>query len=258
MRRVDVRSPYQTKVSMKSPRNDPDAFIARLFPAGHAIDRSSVLSSQIYTVLREGIITMALRPDDQIYERVIADTLGVSRTPIREALQRLARDELVLIAAQSGTYVAPVRREQFVESALIRKVLETAGIRHAAAMIGQRELQELRDIHLAHRRAIEFKDAVAAIAYDNAFHAKVSAAAQLPKVLSLVELVRAPIDRVRHVTVRDPVVGDVTLRQHEAILRALEQHDPVAAEAALQAHLDDAFERQMAAFERNRAMFEGE
>lgn len=244
---------------MKSERTtDQDAFIARLLPEAVTLDRSKTLSTQIYQLLRDAIVTMALQPNDMIFERAIVEALDVSRTPVREALLQLAREELVLIAAQSGTFVAPVKREQFVESALIRKVLETAAIRRAAEIISARELEQLHDIHDAHRRAIDRGNTVAAIACDNAFHAAVSAAARLPRVLQLVELVRAPIDRVRHVTVRDPVVAKVTLAQHQAVLDALEQHDPDEAESALHEHLDDAFARQQRAYDENVALFGGQ
>lgn len=242
---------------MKSLRHDPATFIGRLFPQGVQVDRSLPLSTQIHALLRESIITMTLVPNEKIFERLIAEELAISRTPVREALQMLAREELVLIAPQSGTYVAPVRHEQFVESALIREVLETASIRRAADVITGRDLLALRDIHTAHCRAVEFRDSVAAIGHDNAFHARVSAAAHLPKVSALVEWARVPIDRVRHVTVRNPVVATVTLDQHRAILEALERRDPDAAETALRHHLDDAFRRQEQAFQANREMFEG-
>ncbi|TDV33702.1 GntR family transcriptional regulator [Paraburkholderia caballeronis] len=242
---------------MKSIRNDPDAFIGRVLPASLALDRSMALSTQIYQCLREAIITMALQPNDVIFERAIAEALGVSRTPVREALLQLAREDLVMIAAQSRTFVAPVRREQFVESALIRQVLEIASIRRAAEIVSDAELDQLHDIHEAHRRAVERGNPVAAIRHDNAFHAAVSQSARLPKMQQLVELVRAPIDRVRHITVRDPVVADVTLSQHQQVLDALLRHDPDAAERALRDHLDDAFERQKIAFDANVALFEG-
>ncbi|AXF23314.1 GntR family transcriptional regulator [Burkholderia pyrrocinia] len=242
---------------MKSERTAQDTFIARLIPADFTLDRSQALSAQVHALLRDAIVTMTLQPNDVIYERAIADALGVSRTPVREALLQLAREELVLIAAQSGTFVAPVKREQFVESALIRKVLETAAIRRAAEVISPRELEQLHDIQEAHRRAIARGNAVAAIACDNAFHATVSAAARLPRVQQLVEIVRAPIDRVRHVTVRDPIVGEVTLAQHQKVLDALERHDADAAERALHEHLDDAYARQQRAYDEHVALFEG-
>jgi GntR family transcriptional regulator, rspAB operon transcriptional repressor len=242
---------------MKSERNDPNSFIDRLIPSGFALDRSKALSAQIHQRLRDAIVTMALQPNDVIFERAIADALGVSRTPIREALLQLAREELVTIAAQSGTFVAPVNREQFIESALIRRVLEVAGIRRAAEIITGAELEQLHDIHEAHRRAIDRGNAVAAIFHDNAFHAAVSVAARLPKLQQLVELARAPMDRVRHITVRDPIVAQVTLSQHQRVLEALERHDADGAEQALQAHLTDAFERQQIAFDANASLFDG-
>ncbi len=242
---------------MKSDRNDPLQFAARVLPPGHMLDRSRPLSGQIYRMIREAIVTMQLHPMDVIFERVLAETLGISRTPVREALLQLAREELVLIAAQSGTFVAPVKREQFIESALIRRVLETASIRRAAEIIELNEIEQLRTIHDAHRRAVARNDAVAAIFHDNVFHATVTRAARLPKVLQLVELARAPIDRVRHITVRDPVVGQVTLSQHQAVLDALAQHEPEEAERALQEHLDMAFERQQTEFHARITLFEG-
>ncbi|HTJ94998.1 MAG TPA: GntR family transcriptional regulator [Pararobbsia sp.] len=243
---------------MKPDRNDPQVFVSRVLGSDPVLDRSKPLPGQIYYLLRNAIVTMQLNPMDVIFERALAETLGISRTPVREALLQLAREDLVLIAAQSGTYVAPVRREQFVESALIRRVLETASIRHAAEIISEREIEQLKAIHDAHKRALDRGDAIAAIAYDNAFHETVSRAAKLPKVQQLVALARAPIDRVRHITVRDPVVGQETLRQHERVLDALTQHNPDAAESALRAHLDEAFARQQREFDARAALFSGE
>jgi DNA-binding GntR family transcriptional regulator len=243
---------------MKTDRNDPEQFIARVLPRATSLDRSQPLSSQIYDLLREAIVTMAVLPADVIFERALSQTLGISRTPVREALQRLAREELVTIAAQSGTFVAPVLREQFTEGALIRRVLESASIRRAAELITARELDGLRDIQEVHRRAIERNDPVEAIRQDNRFHAAVGAAARLPKVLQLIDLVRAPIDRVRYVTAREPEEGAMTLAQHQRVLDALVAHDPDAAERALLAHLDDALRRQQRVFNAHVELFEGD
>ncbi len=242
---------------MKADRDDSQQFIARILPQGYAIDRSKGLSAQLYQLLREAIVTMVLQPKEVIFDRAISDTLGISRTPVREALLQLAREELVIIAAQSSTYVAPVQREQFIESAFIRKVLETASIRRAAEIITEEEVEHLKDIYEAHRRAIKRGDAVAAISYDNEFHALVCQAARLPKLQQLVEVVRAPIDRVRHITVRDPKVGEATLRQHQKVLNALIRHDPTAAEKALVEHLEDAFTWQQKAFDDKARLFAG-
>ncbi len=243
---------------MRIERSEQETFIARLIAPGFAVDPSKALSGQLYMLLRAAIVTMTLLPNDVIVERAIADALGISRTPIREALQQLAREELVRIAPQSGTFVAPVRREQFEESALVRQVLEAASIRRAAQVITREEMTHLQDIHEAHRRAIARRDAVAAIAHDNAFHATLCSAARLPRVQHLIELVRAPIDRVRHVAVRDAVVAEVTLQQHEAILVAVERHDPDAAEQVLTVHLSDAFARQQLVYDHNVDVFTGE
>ncbi|HTJ91710.1 MAG TPA: GntR family transcriptional regulator [Pararobbsia sp.] len=242
---------------MNENRNSADAFVARLLSLDFELDRSNPLSVQVYQLLRQAIVTMTLQPDDVIFDRTLAEALDVSRTPVREALLQLSREELVRIAAQSGTFVAPVMREQVAESALIREALETASIRRAAEIITPAELDQLNDIQAAHRRAIERENAIAAIRCDNDFHAAVCAAARLKRVQHLVELARAPIDRVRHVTVRDPVVRNETLEQHQLVLEALSRHDPDGAERALRNHLADAFAHQQVTYDENVALFQG-
>jgi len=243
---------------MKSYRTDADDFIARLLPTGYVIDRSKPLSGQLYDLLREAIVTMVLQPREIVFERALSETLGISRTPVREALLQLASEGLVLIAAQSRTYVAPVEREQFIESVFIRKVLEIASIRRAAEIITEEELEQLTDIHEAHRRAIKRGNSVAAIRHDIAFHTVINQAARLPQLQKLVALVRAPIDRVRHIAVRDPSVAKATLSQHRAVLDALLTHDPLAAELALTEHLEDAFARQQKVFDEKSHIFTGQ
>jgi DNA-binding GntR family transcriptional regulator len=244
--------------AMKSDRNDQQRFAGRLIPAGHAVDRTRPLAGQIYELLRDAIITMSLQPNDVIFEKILAESLGVSRTPVREALQQLAREELVVIAAQSGTFVAPVTRAQFMESFLIRRVLEAASIRHAAEIITPAEIEQLNDIHEAHSRAVARGNTVASIAHDNAFHSCISRAAKLPRLYQLAGMARAPIDRVRHVTAREPNEGTMTLRQHQKVIDALTRHDPDATEHALLEHLDDAFERQKRVFDQHEEIFEGD
>jgi len=243
---------------MKSYRTDADHFIARLLPPGYVIDRSKPLSGQLYDLLREAIVTMVLQPREIVFERAISEILGVSRTPVREALLQLASEGLVVIAAQSRTYVAPVEREQFIESVFIRKVLEIASIRRAAEIITDEELEQLTDIHEAHRRAIKRGNSVAAIRHDNAFHTIINQAARLPQLQKLVALVRAPIDRVRHIAVRDPKVAKATLLQHQKVLDALLKHDALAAEQALTEHLEDAFARQQKVFDEKSQIFTGQ
>lgn len=239
------------------PVKDPTQFLARLMASGSALDRAQALSPQIYELLRQAIVTMALEPNDVIYERAIAEEFGISRTPVREALLRLSREELVVIVAQSGTFVAPVKRDQFIESAFIRTTLETAMVGRAAEIITDAEIDQLHDIYEAHRRAIQRENWVAAIRKDHEFHSTIGRAARLPKMLQMQELVRVPIDRVRHIAVREGIVAKVTLLQHEKILDALGKRDPLAAQAALREHLDDAFARQLQVFDDRTELFEG-
>src|SRR6478609_451011 len=85
----------------------------------------------VYQNLREDIVSLRLKPGDPISEKEVAGRYGVSRTPVREAIQRLADERLVEIFPQSGTFVARIPYDDLPEAMIIRKALETASVRLA-------------------------------------------------------------------------------------------------------------------------------
>jgi len=89
----------------------------------------AAISPQIYERLRRAITTLELAPSESVSEKDLAQKLGVSRTPVREALIRLADEGLIDVLPQRGTFVAPIRLQDVEDAQFIREALEVAVVR---------------------------------------------------------------------------------------------------------------------------------
>ena len=97
--------------------------------------RSATMASVVFRELRDEIVSMRRKPGEAIAEKQIAESYGVSRTPVREAVLRLADDGLVEVFPQSGTYVSRIPLNRLPEAIVIRKALEEGTVRYAASRL---------------------------------------------------------------------------------------------------------------------------
>jgi GntR family transcriptional regulator, rspAB operon transcriptional repressor len=222
---------------------------------GAQIDRGQPIPEQVYRLLRQSIITMRLPPGATIIEKQITDQLGISRTPVRDALRQLADEGLVGIKPQAGTFVAPIDRHELEEGRLIRRALEIEGIRLAAVQIGEAEIERLNDLVELQARAAKRSRYADFIAWDDQFHRTISEVSGLPRLWRVINGAKAQLDRVRHMSAPLPGQNDRVLAQHRAIVVALSRHDPDRSVKALTPHLDDAYDRLTVLLERHGEMF---
>ncbi len=108
---------------------------------------------QVYAALREAIVSAELAPGRKLSENELAERLGVSRTPVREALVRLRDERLVAIVPQLGTFVTLISDDGVADAAFVREALECAAARLAAARADDAGLADLRANLLAQERA---------------------------------------------------------------------------------------------------------
>ncbi|HWT96020.1 MAG TPA: GntR family transcriptional regulator, partial [Terriglobales bacterium] len=141
-----------------------------VLPEDARIDRSSPIPDQVYRLLRQAIITSRMPPGSVIIEKQITDQLGISRTPVRDAIRQLADERLINIRPQSGTYVALIDRHQLEEGQIIRRALEVEGIKLAAAHIDDAAIEKLRDLLALQERAAAKQRHEDFITYDDQFH----------------------------------------------------------------------------------------
>jgi DNA-binding GntR family transcriptional regulator len=139
-------------------------------PAGARIDRSLPIGDQVYRILRHAIITLRMPPGAVVIEKVITDHLGMSRTPVRDAVRLLAEERLLDVRPQYGTYVAHIDRQRFEEGHLIRRALESESIRLAVRNVDEAAIEHLRDLLLLQERAAAKGRHEEFIACDDAFH----------------------------------------------------------------------------------------
>ncbi len=207
------------------------------------IDRGQPISEQVYRLLRQSIITLRLPPGATIIEKQITDRLGISRTPMRDALRQLADEGLVVIKPQSGTFVALIDRLQLEEGRVIRRALEIEAVKLAARRAEKADIERLTDLLALQKRAGKRSNYEAFIAYDDQFHRAVNELSGLPRLWRVISGAKAQLDRVRHLSAPLPGQSTRVLAQHRAVVAALARHDSEASVKALSHHLDDAYDR---------------
>ena len=206
------------------------------------INRTLPLRDQIYALIRSMISTGALPPGGPIEEKAIAIRLGVSRTPVREAVQRLSDEHMVEIKPQSGTRVAAISRSHVHQAFIIRRALESETVAAAAKNITPQDATRLEGNYLQHQLALDREQFVDAIRFDDEFHQTIAEIADLPLLWRAITIFKVQLDRCRHQTVPKEGYGESTLLQHKAIFDALKDRDADLARQKMQSHLDLTYE----------------
>ncbi len=210
------------------------------------LDRSRPLRDQIYPVLRTLILSGVIQPGETIDEKSIAAQLSVSRTPVREAVQRLSDEQLVDVVAQSGTRASAIDRHEVEQAYLIRRALEMENAAQAAPRMTQDSADHLSDLLVQHARAIERSNFVEAIQRDDLFHRAIAEISDLPRLWRTIEVSKAQLDRCRHLMLPRAGQAEATLEQHREVIRALNSKDPERARAAMKNHLEAAYRSTLA------------
>jgi GntR family transcriptional regulator, rspAB operon transcriptional repressor len=194
-------------------------------------------AQNIFELMRDDIVLGVLKPLDPIRESELADRLGVSRTPVREALLRLQSLGLVDIFPQSGTRVAPIRLEKVRAAQLIREAVEVEVVRHACRAATDDALRELGHMIEDQTIAARRNDLRRLFELDESFHRAIHDAAGLGSVAEELDDVKVHLNRLRFVSANWPRGADKVTEEHEEILAALKQRDEAAAAAAMRKHL---------------------
>ncbi len=208
------------------------------------LDRRMPLRDRVYAVVRQRIITGHIPPGGIIDDKEIAAELGISRTPVREAIKKLSDEHLVDVIAQSGTRASRIDKHEVRQAYIIRRALEMESAGQAAGLFSVSHLESLNAIHHTHERLLEQKRFVEAIATDDHFHRYIAGISNLGRLWNMVEISKAQLDRCRHFLLPRPGEPEATLKQHREIIKAL-QAGPDAARDAMARHLDAAFGNTM-------------
>jgi DNA-binding GntR family transcriptional regulator len=217
-----------------------------------APDRPAQKAEQIYELLRQDIVRLAMVPGAVISEKELCLKFAVSRTPVREALKRLADEDLVDVFPHSGTYVSKISFEVAEEGFVIRRALEIESIRRAVCHVTDEDIRRL-DALIGEMRDILAREALHEyIEVDDAFHAAIATISRYPRIGKFINLVKAHLDRMRQLSA--PVPGHLAevTEQHAAIVQALARRNADQAELAMKIHLEASFAVMSALYEEGR------
>ena len=199
--------------------------------------RQTTASAYIYEALRDRIVALALPPGSVLQEKDFAEEFGVSRTPAREALLRLAEEQLVDIYPQSSTVVAPIRVSIVKDAMVIRDALERYSAGAAAQRADAAQMAGLDAIIIRQQMAADSGDIEAFHAADEAMHQTIAVISGHPNIWRVVKREKSNVDRMRLLSLRFEGRFESVIAQHRLIIEALRAHRPEAAEAAMHAHL---------------------
>lgn len=195
-------------------------------------------ATQIERDLREAIIRVDLTPGAKLSEQEIATQLGVSRQPVREALIALSKSKLVSIRPNRGTVVSRISARQMMESRFVREAIETAVVARACANFDPWVRSSVDGILQRQAEAMHKQDHHMFRKEDEQFHLAIATGAGCTLAWSVIADVKAHIDRVCNLQLRKLETLATLLREHEAIIQAIDRREPENAVAAMRTHLN--------------------
>lgn len=195
------------------------------------------LAQKTYQSLREAILALEYRPGEVLRKGDICERLGVSRSPVSEAIARLAAEGLVDVIPQAGTFVSRFSMEEIREGAFLREAIELAAVEALAPAITEAQLVELRRNLRVQEALVADGDYSGFYKVDGEMHAMILAFTGYRRLAQVAETAWVHVNRARRLIL--PVPGRVvaTLEEHRAIVSALEVHDAARAREAMRAHL---------------------
>lgn len=192
-----------------------------------------------YNEILQKILTNEYPPGSSLSERDISESLNISRTPVKDALNRLAFEGYIELSPERGPIVTKIGLTDILELYETREALECASVKLAAERCTPALLEEMRQQIAQQQQIFDHKE-FNNTAYEDGFHMCIARASFNRRLITYIEMVirqcrRASIFQNQHYNQR--VVRSI--EQHKVIFEAIQAHDPEAAEAAMHTHLQD-------------------
>ena len=192
------------------------------------------LSARVYNHIRDGILAGTFAKGDELKEKNIGDELGVSRTPVREALRQLELEGLVSIIPNKGAFVEGVSTDDIRDIYEIRALLEGLCARWAATRISDELMAAMEEnIYLT-----EFHEKKL-LELDNRFHELLYEAGGSKELMRVLKDYHEYVGRVRKVTLGETKRAKNSTHEHKQICEAIKNHDALLAEKCAREHINN-------------------
>ena len=204
------------------------------------LDNYKPLRELVFESLHEAIISGQLSPGERMMEIQLAEEMGVSRTPIREAIRKLELEGLVLMIPRKGAYVAGLSMKDIADVFEIRRALEGLAAELAAERITDEELEELERYLVKIAEEIEAQDLDKVVAIDTDFHTLIYNASRNQRLTQIISNLREQIQRFRTTSLSYPGRMKSALEEHRKIVEAIATRDGEMARKIAQEHIENA------------------
>ena len=213
---------------------------------------SRTMRGDLVSIIQDEILGKKFKPGERIKEESICEELGVSRTPVREAMAVLAQRGLVVQKPHHATVVATFTPREIVDLLRVESAVEGMAAALAASNRTEEQLKGLESLTESARSTLtEYFDSDAFFNYDRKFHFKLVECTGSPVVTRIVEIQLALISLSRYYTITAPHRFSHSVKEHQDIIECLRRSDPVCAERALREHLQSVISDYQAAVEAN-------
>jgi len=201
---------------------------------------SGSLQERVFVQIQDDILNGKYKPGDSLIELRLSQELGVSRTPVREALKQLELQGLVQSTPNKGTIVTGISNQDIYDIYTIRMKIEGLAARWAAEKITPEELAELKEAVELEEFYTMKNDVGQLYKYDNSFHYIIFKASKSRPLMHTLSTFHHYLQRARNASFSTPGRARKALEEHQAILQALMERDPEKAEKLTEKHIRNA------------------
>ena len=193
----------------------------------------------VYEELKRQILTGEIAPGTRMMEVELADEMGVSRTPVREAIRKLEKEGLVIIIPRKGAQVAKMSEKDMEDVLEIREVLDELAVQAACDRITDEELVAIKEAKERFEIAVKKADTNAIAESDVAFHEVIYKAAKNPKLVYILSNLREQMYRYRLEYIKDKRVYEILVEEHNALYEGLVKKDKAFLVKIMHQHLQN-------------------
>ena len=209
------------------------------------------LRELVFEKLREAIISGALPEGERLMEVQLAEELGVSRTPIREAIRRLELEGFVVMMPRKGAYVSGFTLKDIINVFEIREALDELACSLAAVRISDDQLEYLERLMVELTEATENENSEEWIRVDTLFHDAIYKACNNDRLMQMIGNIMEQIQRYRQMSLNDKGRMPQALEEHRALVNALWDRDAKEAQLRASMHINNAEARIIALMRKN-------
>ncbi len=203
------------------------------------MDEYLPLRDVVFKTLRQGILTGELKPGERLMEIHLANKLGVSRTPIREAIRKLELEGLVTMIPRRGAEVAQITEKSMKDVLEVRKVLDDLSVELACERITEEEKELLKNACVDFEEAVKTGDFAKIAKTDVAFHDIIVTATRNIRLSQMVNNLAEQMYRYRFEYIKDSTQHARLVQEHEEICQGIIAGDKKRALEAIEKHIDN-------------------